>query len=405
MGDSGSLLLGASLALLTLDPGPRAHTSILAAIAVPVLVLLIPIFDTVFVTLFRRLALRPAAVGGRDHTSHRLVALGFSDRQAVLLLYALAAAAGGAAVALDRANVREANVVIGLLLVVLTLMGVQLARVRVYGNDDLAVLKGKAFTPLLLDIAYKRRVFEVLLDFGLVTLAYYGAYVIRFDQQFPRNHELFVASLPIVIACQLASFFIAGVYRGVWHYFSGADVLTYVKAVALGSVTSLLALLYLYRFVGYSRSVFLIDAMALLLLVVGSRYSFRLISDMTARRRPGTYRVLIYGAGEGGALLLNELRRNPRYDYQVVGFIDDDGSKSGKRLAGLPVFGGLDRLARVIGQHTIDLIIVSTEKLDPDRMRQVHATCYESGTGLLQFDFRLRPLTGSPSGAREQPGA
>jgi UDP-GlcNAc:undecaprenyl-phosphate/decaprenyl-phosphate GlcNAc-1-phosphate transferase len=399
MGDSGSLFVGATLALLSLDPRPELYHGPLAALAVPVLLLLVPIFDTVFVTVSRGLASRSAAVGGRDHTSHRLVALGFSERQAVVLLYGLAATAGGVAVALERARVREANIVMGLLLVVLTLLGVQLARVRVYGDADFSALRDKAFTPILIEMTYKRRVFEVLLDLALVTLAYYGAYVIRFDPKFTDDYGLFVASLPVVIACQLSSFFVAGVYRGVWRYFSGADVLTYVKAVALGSVTSVLALLYLYRFVGYSRSVFLIDAMALLLLLVGSRYSFRLVSDLTARRRPGTYRVIVYGAGEGGALLVGELLRNQRYDYQVLGFIDDDDSKVGKRLAGLQVFGGIERLTKVIAEHAVDLVIISTEKVAPGRIDRLQRICFESGTGILQFDFRLRPLVDARSPA------
>jgi FlaA1/EpsC-like NDP-sugar epimerase len=195
-----------------------------------------------------------------------------------------------------------------------------------------------------------------------------------------------------VIACQLISFFVAGVYRGMWHYFTSADAVTYVKAVGLAVVSSILALLYLYRFTGYSRSVFLIDGMALLLLLMGSRYTFRLVSDLGVRGRPGRYRVLVYGAGEAGALLAREVRHNPRYDYQVIGFVDDDASKAGKRLAGLPVFGGLDDLAAVISREAPDFVVVSTTKIEADRLTGLSRLCYESGTGLLQFEFALKPL-------------
>jgi UDP-GlcNAc:undecaprenyl-phosphate/decaprenyl-phosphate GlcNAc-1-phosphate transferase len=390
MGDSGSLFLGASLAVLSLEPrAPDMRMP--AALVAPVLLVLIPIFDTLFVILSRELSAKRVATGGRDHTSHRLVALGLSERQAVLLFYTVAAAGGTAAVALERARPREAGAVIGLLIVVLVLLAVHLGRVRIYG-DDFAALKDKAFTPLLMEMTYKRRVFEVLLDLVLVAVAYYGAYIIRFDDQFPDQYNLFVTSLPVVIACQLVSFFVAGVYRGVWHYFTGSDVLTYVKGVALGTVSSILALLYLYRFVGYSRTVFIVDAMALVILLTASRYSFRLVGDLSNKRRPGTYRVAIYGAGEGGVMLVRELRRNPRYEYVVVGFIDDDNSKAGKRLAGLPVFGGVDRLPRLIAERALDLVIISTDKLEPARLARLQQICFESGTGLLQFDFRLRPM-------------
>ena len=95
MGDCGSMFIGfflGSTALLTTTSGPTR--SILPVIAVPVLTLLIPIFDTAFVTLMRKMSGRSASQGGRDHTSHRLVALGFSERRAVWVLYALATISG-----------------------------------------------------------------------------------------------------------------------------------------------------------------------------------------------------------------------------------------------------------------------------------------------------------------------
>jgi UDP-GlcNAc:undecaprenyl-phosphate/decaprenyl-phosphate GlcNAc-1-phosphate transferase len=394
MGDSGSLFVGGSLAVLTSVPVAGHPSGPLAAMTVPVLLLLIPIFDTLFVTLSRHLALRSASIGGRDHTSHRLVALGFSERQAVLLLWVLAAVSGGAAVALERAHVREANLIVGLLVIGLALLATQLAKVRVYDGSDFAMLRDKAFTPLLVEFTYKRRVFEVLLDLGLVIVAYYGSYVIRFDRDLPQYYDLFVTSLPIVIACQLLSFFAVGVYRGLWRFLSAGDLLTYFKGVTLGTVCSVIMLVYLYRFSGYSRSVFIIYAMALLLLLAGSRYSFRVIGEMAGRRRPGTQRVAIYGAGEGGALLVRELWRNPRYDYRIIGFFDDDLSKAGKRLDGLPVFGGIDRLPAMVVECAIDLVIVSTRKLEVARLDELRRICFESGTGVLQFDFELRPLAG-----------
>ena len=230
--------------------------------------------------------------------------------------------------------------IVGLLVIGLALLATQLGRVRVYEGRDFAMLRDRAFTPLLVEFTYKRRVFEVLLDVGLVSVAYYGSYVIRFDRDLPQYYDLFVASLPIVIACQLLSFFALGVYRGLWRFLTAGDLLTYFKGVTLGTVCSVITLVYLYRFTGYSRSVFIIYAMALLLLLAASRYSFRVIGELAHRRRPGTQRVAIYGAGEGGALLVRELWRNPRYDYRLVGFFDDDLSKAGKRLDGLPVFGG-----------------------------------------------------------------
>src|SRR5215831_4144005 len=101
MGGSGALLIGFSLAGLSLTLGSTITRgqNVLSVIAVPLLVLLIPIFDTTLVTISRMLSGRPTSVGGRDHTSHRLVAIGLSERSAVSLLWLLAAAGGAIGVA------------------------------------------------------------------------------------------------------------------------------------------------------------------------------------------------------------------------------------------------------------------------------------------------------------------
>ena len=209
LGDAGSLFIGSSFAVLAVASRNHGQSGVLSTIAVPALLLLIPIFDTAFVTVSRKLSARSASRGGRDHTSHRLVALGFSERQAVVILYALATIAAATAVGLSNANIFEARVVLPLLVIGLVLLGVQLARVNVYGEgQDFTLLRNRAYTPLLVDVTYKRRMFEVGLDFCLISIAYYGSYVVRFDEDFPLYYELMVRSLPIVIACHMVSFFI-----------------------------------------------------------------------------------------------------------------------------------------------------------------------------------------------------
>lgn len=134
MGDCGSMFLGfflASMALATHAGGGRSR-SIVAVLAVPVLVLVVPIFDTTFVTVMRKLAGRAASQGGRDHTSHRLVALGLSERHAVWMLYSFAAAAGLITILVHNAPLVLSLGAIALFTLVLTLTGLRLARVRVY---------------------------------------------------------------------------------------------------------------------------------------------------------------------------------------------------------------------------------------------------------------------------------
>ena len=394
MGDSGSLFIGTTLAVMTLGPAQRVNHQLVAAVAAPALIMLIPVIDVIFVTASRTLSARSAMAGGRDHTSHRLVALGLSERHTVLVLSGLAAVSGMSAVALAHGWYLEGELLLLSVFIGVVLLTAHVARVRVYGSEDYQLLRGRKFTPLLVELTYKRRVLEVLLDCILIVGAYYAAYRIRFDAQLPDYYGLFVQSVPIVLACHSISFFVAGAYRSVWKYVSIADLIVYARAVTLGLVTSALALLYAYRFDGYSRAVFVINAMVLFLLVTGSRLSFRLVHSLLSRQRPGALRALIYGAGAGGVLLVRELRANAAYPYRALAFLDDDPDKQGMSVDGLKVVGGVDELDAVADRMQIDLVILSTGKIDPLRLQMVRQRCAERGSAVLQFEFRLQPIDG-----------
>src|SRR5438094_190863 len=170
MGDTGSLFLGLNFAALTLAARLEAagKSGLLSVVAVPVLLLMIPIFDTTFVTALRLLSGRRPSQGGRDHTSHRLVAIGLSERTAVNVLWALAAGGGGIALALQRRDPSWGLIAAFGFVVALVIFGVYLSRVRVYRDNDLALLRRESLTPLVVDFMYKRRVAEVLLDCCLI---------------------------------------------------------------------------------------------------------------------------------------------------------------------------------------------------------------------------------------------
>src|SRR5919106_853195 len=182
MGDCGSMFVGffhASSALINVNGG--RSRSFLPVLAVPILVLFIPIFDTTFVTVLRKLSGRAASQGGRDHTSHRLVALGMSERQAVWMLYGFAALSGVLAILVQRAPLDVSLAAIAGFTILLTLIGVYLAGVKVYDKtEEEMAMKDKPLYAFLVDVSYKRRIFEVFLDVVLVILSYWSAYAINF---------------------------------------------------------------------------------------------------------------------------------------------------------------------------------------------------------------------------------
>ena len=281
MGDSGSLFLGFTVASLTLSPeGIRAsRTDVLSVIAGPVFLLLIPIFDTTLVTASRLLSGRSPAVGGRDHSSHRLVAMGLSERAAVFVLWFLAAVGGIIGLTLRNATEGLSLVPAALFLIAMSGFAVFLARIRVY--DDLHVPAPGAVTPLIADFMYRRRVLEVMVDFVVIGAAYYTAFRLSFSADaYLANVETFYQFLPVVLAAQLVSFFIIGVYRGTWHYFGLRDSLRILKGALLGTAAAQLVILYLYQYQSSLRVVFLIYFVLVSVLATFVRASFRRLAGL-----------------------------------------------------------------------------------------------------------------------------
>jgi UDP-GlcNAc:undecaprenyl-phosphate GlcNAc-1-phosphate transferase len=395
MGDCGSMFVGffLSSSVLLSQAGGRSR-GVVAVLAVPVLILFVPIFDTTFVTIMRKLRGRPASQGGRDHTSHRLVALGLSERAAVWLLYALAGSAALLAWFVNRLSTTQSLALIILFIIVLVIIGVYLSKVKAYEAGDELIVEQTAAYAFLVNVSHKRRIFEVFLDGFLITLAYYGAFVLLFGpiEQTPA-WDLFIRTLPLLVLLKLAAFLVAGVYRGLWRYTSLSDLVTFVKGVALGSGISVIAVLLLYRFQYFSRAVFVLDAILLLLAIIVSRMAFRLIrfalpASAAARGR----NVLIYGAGDGGELVMRELKNNSSWDLRPVGFIDDDPLKKGKVVHGLTVFEGSRALVELCRTKDISEILLSVRGITPERLRELRQICDEAGVELKRAQLKIEPI-------------
>lgn len=399
MGDCGSMFIGfflSSTALLSIAGTAGRSRSLLPVLTVPILILFIPIFDTTFVTVLRKLSGRAASQGGRDHTSHRLVALGMSERRAVWMLYGFATLSGLLAILVRQLKLDVSLAAILGFTVLLTLLGVYLAGVKVYDEED---VKSAPETPLfafLVDLSYKRRVFEVLLDVVLIILAYYSAYALVFGpfSMESRDWQLFLRTVPLLVCIKMATFLLVGVYRGIWRYTSVDDLVVFGKGVVLGSIASILAILFAFRFREFSRAVFVLDGMFLLMMLAGSRMAFRLFRQIlpTPRARDGC-RVLIYGAGDAGELLLRELLNNRELQYAPVGFVDDDPRKKGKVIHGLRVYGGNGQLRTICREQRVDEVLISSSQFPEERVKEILRDCEEEQVVLKRMRIKIEQLS------------
>ncbi len=396
MGDCGSMFVGFFLAgsVLLNQTGGRSR-GILPILAVPVLILFVPIFDTTFVTLLRKLWGRKASQGGRDHTSHRIVALGLSERSAVLMLYGFAIAAGGLSVLIVRLETTQSLALIAIFSIVLVIIGVYLSKVKVYeGEQEELAAQNNAVFAFLVNVSYKRRVFEVFLDAFLITLSYYAAFVLVLGSfAGGLNQELFIKSLPILILLKLGSFLVVGVYRGLWRYTSIGDFVTFTKGIVLGSLLSILAILLLYRFEFFSRAVFVVDGLILLVALIGSRMAFRMFRlAIPHPSADGGRKVLIYGAGDAGEMVLRELKNNPEWNYIPVGFVDDDPLKRDRIIHGLKVFEGSGGMAKLFAEKDISEILLSIRNLDPDTLQHLREVCRDTNVSLKRALMTIEPV-------------
>jgi UDP-GlcNAc:undecaprenyl-phosphate GlcNAc-1-phosphate transferase len=285
MGDSGSQVLGFALGSLALLSTWKAAAPSLATLLLPVLVLAVPILDTTLVTVIRVLERRPVYAGGRDHTTHRLVYAGLSERRAVVVLAAIAAAVGGTALVYSAADSVQ-----------LTLAGVIVTfALLAQFAGALATLDERLGASIVRSLELQsRRVLYVAGDFLLVGAAFAAAYLVRFHGLGPANErELFWKALPVVLAARYAFFIVFGLYSRTWRS-DLRDVARVVVAVLASEAVAvaLIAASDRTAFATFSRSVFAFDALLCAPLVIASRWAApsvarvlpRVVPRRTARR-------------------------------------------------------------------------------------------------------------------------
>jgi UDP-GlcNAc:undecaprenyl-phosphate/decaprenyl-phosphate GlcNAc-1-phosphate transferase len=375
MGDSGSQVLGFALAALGLTASWKVAGTTVATLLLPVLVLAVPILDTTLVTVVRLLDGRPVYQGGRDHTSHRLVYHGLSEKRAVVLLAVISAALGATSLfyaVLDNAWVT----LIGVLLTFALL--VQFASVLSDVERSPGLMEERSWLHTF--VANPRRLVESLVDFALITASFVVAYYLRVQGSGTAyDRHIFLWSLAVLLAVRYLAFIPFGLYRGVWRYAGARDAAAIVGAVVVSELVAYLILDATQVWGTFPRSIFIIDALVCTVLIGASRFweraFVRAVSTLTGRGE--RHRTLIVGAGRGGRSLLRELRETA--GEQVVGFVDDDQRLARRRLQGVPVLGGLMEIEAVLARAQPDTVLVTIPGAPRERLGLVIDACRLAG--------------------------
>jgi len=246
------------------------------------------------------------------------------------------------------------------------------------------------------NIIYNKNFYLVLLlDSFLIVAAYFLAYLLRFEGQIPiKEWKSLNDTLPYIVPFKLFVFMFFGLYKGMWRYTSLVDLFNILKGTIISSGIVMIAILFIYRFEGFPRSVFVLDWILTSIFIAGVRVAIRLLlsererglkflfqNPFSKRRtiRPQK-RLLIIGAGDAGEKMLREIRDNPRLNYEVVGFLDDDSNKKGMRIHGVPVLGSIPSIHDMAYRDEMDEILIATPSASAKQMRRIIEAC--EGTGL-----------------------
>jgi len=228
-------------------------------------------------------------------------------------------------------------------------------------------------------LPYRRSVI-VFAHATLVTCAYLLAFFLRFDFRLPSYEwDVFLKSLPLLVLARLGIFASFHLFEGLWRYVSMRDILAILKATTLGSLIFVAGVLALFGH-GFPRSIFLLEWFLCVALVSGVRLTIRVVRESSRRYRQGdARRVLIIGAGDAAEMLFREIDRSVTLNYEVVGFVDDDSRKWGRRIHGIEVVGKIEDLPQLCQMKNVQELLIAIPSASREQYRRIIERCHTCG--------------------------
>ena len=247
----------------------------------------------------------------------------------------------------------------------------------------------------------------LILDALLILGSFYLAHLIRFEFDIPLwAMERFKQLVLFVLAGKLVCFYFFDLYKGMWRYTGINDLLNIIKASTFASLVLIVFVLFGTRFEQISRSVFIIDWCLTVMFIIGLRVFTRLcfesftenvsfrdllekLSTMFRKKKQTGRQMLIIGAGDCGEKICRQFRENPLVQSHVVGFLDDDRSKIGRNIHGVPVLDTIEALDSVVSSMEIEDILIAIPSATSERMRYIVDLCKNA-----DVDFKIIPDMG-----------
>lgn len=225
-----------------------------------------------------------------------------------------------------------------------------------------------------------RIVYMVCLDLFVVNLSVMVAYLLRFDIDYTKIPENFTSTLIKVLIVssiiKIGIFYIFKLYTSLWRYASVYELVLIFMA-ALASNIILFSYINIFN-VEAPRSVCVIMFFIDIFLVGGVRFAYRVIRKLIKSNfkvLKNSKRVLIFGGGDSGAVVIHELKRHPELTYKPVVIIDNDITKSGKKINGVPIVGDERELLKATRDYKVDEIIIAVRSENNKEINKIYNEC------------------------------
>lgn len=392
MGDCGSLTLGFLLSIFSLMGTFYTKSDVLLSLGIPLLLMLVPIFDTTLVTISRKYLNLPISQGGKDHLSHRLVSLGYSQKKSVIVMYCISIVGGLVGFSLKYFDLSISLLLIIIILILFVGFGAMLSRVKVYKEDDYNRLidknNAKNITLISTVLMYKRQIIELSVDSIIIMFSLYFSLWLQFMGAIPSFYKNLYGELTIIILpFTLLVFLFFRIYSTIWRYLTIGDSFRYFGAVLIVFIA--INIFIIFGNINLHFTTTIIFSLVLFIFISGFRLSEKLISTMIGKslidlkNTKELERVLIVGAGDAGLIALKEILQNEKLGLVPVGFIDDDPSKKGARINGFPVFGNVSKIDTIINSKKIDKIIISIANIQNKRLDFITQNCERFGKPIV----------------------
>ena len=242
----------------------------------------------------------------------------------------------------------------------------------------------------MLDFLFQRsmpRWIIFFIDMAICLFSLLLAYLVRFNFSIPKVEiEAFPIVFGIVLGIRAISFFLSKTYQGIVKYTSSKDAQRIFGVISIGSILFILVNTIFYFFVNHTFpipfSIIIIDYMATAFLMISLRVMFKALYLELTNPNKEKRSVIIFGAGESGIITKRTLDRDAGTKYKVLGFIDDDLKKQGKKLEGTTIYN-ISRLDNLLEENDVSNLIISIQDISPAKKKQIVDICLQHNTKVL----------------------